>query len=151
MSQSTLTTVCPQCLHAVRVPTDRLADSPRCPACKAALLPGTPVELDAIRFSQVTARTDLPVLVDFWADWCGPCLRFAPVLERAAASFSPRLIVGKVNTEIVPELASRLGIRSIPTLILFRGGREIARTSGAMHEASLAQWVQGALGWTEAA
>jgi thioredoxin 2 len=136
---------CPECHSLVRVPEARRAEHPRCPRCKTEVLTGKPVELDAAGFGAHVERASLPVLVDFWAPWCGPCRMMAPVLERAAAQRATELRVAKVDTEQQPQLAGRFGIRSIPTLILFRQGREIARQSGALDPAALARWLDQAL------
>jgi thioredoxin 2 len=137
--------VCPQCHASVRVPSARVADHPRCSRCKSELLPGKAVALDAVSFPLYTGRSSLPVLVDFWAPWCGPCRMMAPVLDNVARQRATRLQVGKVNTDEQPEVAGRFNIRSIPTLILFRGGREIARQSGACSGAALEHWLDTAL------
>jgi thioredoxin 2 len=137
---------CPQCHSVVRTPSDRVSEHPRCPKCKAELLDGHAVALDAQSFDIHTGRSSLPVLVDFWAPWCGPCKMMAPVLDRTAQQRATTLRVGKVNTDEQPEVAGRFNIRSIPTLILFRDGRELARQSGALDATTLGRWLDGVLG-----
>lgn len=137
--------VCLHC-HAVnRVPAERLREGGICGKCKSALFNGAPVELDQAGFDKHLSRSDLPLLVDFWAPWCGPCRMMAPAFAAAAQNLEPRLRLVKVNTEEEQALAARFGIRSIPTLALFRGGREVARQAGAMDTAGILRWVQSHL------
>ncbi len=137
--------VCPECHAIVRVPSARLEDHPRCSRCKSQLLPGKAVALDATSFALHTGRSSLPVLVDFWAPWCGPCRMMAPVLDKLAQQRATRLQVAKLNTDEQPDIAGRFNIRSIPTLILFRDGREIGRQSGAVNGSALERWLDTAL------
>jgi thioredoxin 2 len=137
----TVQVACPACLAANRVPSARLAEDPKCGKCGAALLDGAPAELGEQQFEQFVARTELPVLVDFWAPWCGPCRAMAPHFERAAQDLKDRVRLVKVNTEHAPQLAARYGIRAIPTLLLFRNGAEAKRASGAMDAGTLAKWA----------
>jgi len=132
---------CPSCLVANRVPTARLAEDPKCGKCGARLLDGKPVEMTEAGFPSFLRRTELPVLVDFWAPWCGPCRAMAPHFERAAQDLRDRARLVKVNTEEAQGLAARYGIRAIPTLILFKNGAEVKRASGAMDAGALARWV----------
>jgi thioredoxin 2 len=132
---------CPACLAANRVPAARLGEDPKCGKCGAALLDGKPVELREDQFEAFVQRTGLPVLADFWAPWCGPCRAMAPHVERAAAALKDRVRLVKVNTEEAPGLAQRYGIRAIPTLVLFKGGVEAKRMSGALDAGALARWA----------
>ena len=144
-AESPILAACPQCHAVVRVPSERSAQHPKCPRCKSELLTGTTVALDKDSFATYVQRTSLPVLVDFWAPWCGPCRMMAPVLERAGLERAATLQVAKINTDEQQELAGSFNIRSIPTLILFRGGREVARQSGALDGGTLARWLDSAL------
>jgi thioredoxin 2 len=134
--------VCPHCNTTNRVPTERAGSRPRCGNCHQALFNGQPVELDEAGFERHIAANDLPVVVDFWAPWCGPCRSMAPEFEKAAGILEPAARLVKVNTEVAQNLAQRFNIRSIPTMALFRGGREVARQSGAMGATAIASWVR---------
>lgn len=136
---------CPRCHRKNRIEAARLDESPRCGVCKAALFMGEPVELDTGSFN-THAGSDLPLVVDFWAPWCGPCRQFAPAFAKAAGELEPQVRLAKVNTEEQQALASRFGIRSIPTLLIMRGGKELARVAGAMPPTQFIQWVNQQLG-----
>ena len=140
-----LIVVCPHCHAPNRVPETRLTDGGTCGKCRGALFTGEPVELDSGSFDRHIGRSGLPVLVDFWAPWCGPCRMMAPAFAQAARELEPGLRLAKVNTEEAQDLAARFGIRSIPTLALFRDGQEVARQAGAMDLAGLRRWVQAHL------
>ncbi len=135
--------VCGHCDSVVRLPSGRLADAPRCPKCHQPLFGGKPVELRQDNFARHVERNDLALVVDFWAPWCGPCIAMAPFFEAAAKALEPKLRFAKLNTQDEPDPAAQLNIRSIPTLVVFRGGREIARQAGAMDTATLTRWLQG--------
>jgi thioredoxin 2 len=132
---------CPHCGAINRVPDERLAEQPKCGKCANALLPGRPVELNSQDFGNFIARSGLPVVVDFWAPWCGPCKMFAPVFSQVAAELNTRFRFAKVNTEAEQQLAARHNIRSIPTLALFRDGKELSRMSGALDAGGLKRWL----------
>ena len=131
---------CPHCHRRNRLPADKSPGSAHCGICKELLFVGRPAELGQANFD-AHLNSDVPLLVDFWAPWCGPCKAFAPTFMQAAQQLEPNVRLGKVNTEQEPGLAHRFGIRSIPTLILFAGGKERARMSGAMNAQQLHQWV----------
>lgn len=134
--------VCPACNAVNRIPGERLADAPKCGKCHAMLFQSKPLALNPQTFSKHIQRSDVPVLVDFWAPWCGPCKRMAPAFEQAASELEPRVRLAKVDTEAHQELGAQLNIRSIPTLALFKGGKEVARQAGAMGTPQIIRWAQ---------
>ena len=138
----TVHVVCTGCGAANRVPHARLADNPSCGRCHEPLFDGHPANLNEQAFEGQLARSDLPVLVDFWADWCAPCRVMAPAYEAAAGELEPEMRVIKVDTERAQTAAGRLGIRSIPTLMLFRNGQEIARHAGAIGKDQIVSWAR---------
>jgi thioredoxin 2 len=135
---------CPHCRKKNRVDTGRIDEAPSCGSCGRSLLAGAPVALDEEGFAAVTAATRRPVVVDFWAEWCGPCRGFAPVFAQAAARH-PEWLFAKVDTDASPRLSQQLSIRSIPTLAVFRGGVVVERVSGALPAAQFEQWLLAAL------
>lgn len=141
MNANALYVVCPHCDAVNRVPQARLAEQPRCGSCHRALFDGHPVALNERRFQIHATRSELPLVVDFWAPWCAPCRAMAPAYEQAARVIEPRARLAKVDTEANPGLGRQFNIRSIPTLAVFRGGHEIARQSGAMPGPMLNEWI----------
>ncbi len=140
--KETLHLVCPHCAGVNRIPAGKLGDAPVCGHCKQALFTGEPLELDQAGFERQLSRSDLPMVVDFWAPWCAPCRMMAPNFHQAAIDLEPGMRFVKINTEEQQQLAARFNIRSIPTLAVFRDGREIARQSGALDLNALKHWLR---------
>jgi len=137
--------VCPHCHTINRLPRARLDQGAKCGHCKQPLLEGRPVELTKAGFDRHLTKHDLPLVVDFWAPWCAPCRSMAPAYEEAAARLAPGVQLAKLDTEAEPEIAARFGIRSIPTLIAFKNGREVARRSGASDVSGLLGWIKASV------
>jgi len=133
--------VCPHCSAVNRIPANRLADNPKCGKCKEPLFTGHPVELTDQNFAKFIAKSDVPVVVDFWAEWCGPCKMMAPAFAEASAQLEPNVILAKLNTEVAQQTAAQFGIRSIPSIIMFKNGKEVSRQAGALNTQQIIQWA----------
>lgn len=142
---STLHIVCPHCHTVNRISSGRLNQHPLCGHCKEALFTGHPMELTSQNFKRHIARNDIPIVVDFWADWCGPCKMMAPSYAQAAVTLEPQVRLAKLNTEQEQSIAAQYNILSIPTLIIFKSGHEIARNSGAMSATEIVRWINNSL------
>lgn len=134
--------VCPHCMAVNRIPVERLGDNPKCGKCKKPLFTGHPVELNDQTFAKFISKNDIPVVVDFWAEWCGPCKMMAPAFAEASARLEPNVILAKLNTEVAQQTAAQFGIRSIPSIIMFKNGKEVARQAGALNTQQIIQWAQ---------
>jgi thioredoxin 2 len=142
MTQPLIHAVCPWCGAVNRIPRSRPASQAKCGSCHKHLFSGKPVDANVESFERHIVRNDIPVVVDFWAPWCGPCRAMAPAYERAAGELEPDFRLLKLNTEEAPSMATRYEIRSIPTMMLFAGGKPIAQTSGAMSAPAIVSWVK---------
>ena len=143
-----LVVACPTDATLNRVPRARLDGNPKCGRCHNPLFAGKVVELNGANFDSHALKSDLPIVIDFWAEWCGPCRMMTPNFEMAAPRLEPRVRLGKLDTEAEAAIAGRYGIRSIPSMVMLKKGREIARTSGAMPTSAIVDWVEKSLGGT---
>lgn len=137
--------ICPRCSGINRVPTERLSETPQCGRCRTSLFSGKPIDVDAAAFDKHVTQGDLPVLAEIWAPWCGSCLVMASACEAAACELEPDMRLIKLNSDAEPEMAARLRVQTIPTMILFSGGVEIARVSGRQMVIGISAWAQARL------